>query len=118
MPIQLDAPTIHSERLGGPPLGLEVGIALLGITVLATAKEVLESSIKVTKASVHSTLGHIVHPGELLAFDGVQLFLELVSRRLLASFVLTLPFCKPPVECKSRHARCLEKIPRLLWGRV
>jgi len=90
--VQLDPSTIHPERLSGLPLGLEVRIPLLSVTVLAATKEILEGAVQVPESSVHGTLARLIRPRKLFTTDSIELLLELVSRELLAGFVLALPF--------------------------
>gem|GEM_PF-5675748 len=114
MAINTNPCPVHAEGSFRSFLGLELGIALLGIAILAPAKEPLECGIKMTKASVYSAFRNVQDPGELLTFDGVELLFQGIRRWFLASGVLSLPFGQTPIEGKSRRSASLAQVLGLL----
>jgi len=74
-----------------------------------TGKEVLERLAQLNDRHLRGALGHFQHPGELLAFDGVELAAQGLLRRLgqarvgFPCLVLSLPLSQSPVVGKARY---------------
>lgn len=105
--------------IGQIKTGLATMFALELRILRPTFKEIDKGLPQIGEGLFSRTLGHLIYPGKLLPFDGIELLFQVQRVRFLRTFarlvvlVLSFPLFQPLIVSKACRTCCFSEIRRL-----